>query len=199
MAKWARLRSKWLLSGGLLVVGLGCQQSGPSLSVSARWVSSTQPGWHRFDGRLWLTDTLFSGWQYTLHPTGDSAFVGGYVAGRAEGIHRHWYANGRLRESRQYQNGWQEGEQLGWYESGRRAYRYSFRQDVYDGPLLEWYANGQLAREGHYEAGHEQGAQRAWFANGRLKANYEARQGRNYGFTGVKHCVNVRDSIAALY
>ena len=199
MAKQAPFLNSWWLIGGLLLAGFGCQKRTPSLTVPARFVTSSQPGWQRRDGRLWLADTLFNGWRYVLHATGDTAFVGAYHEGREEGLHCQWYANGQRKEARNYQNGWQEGEQRGWYETGNQAFSYTFRQDVYQGLVREWYANGRLAREGHYHEGHEVGLQRVWFADGSVKANYEARNGRNYGFTGVKRCVNVRDSIAILY
>ncbi len=199
MAKQAPFRSNWWLVWMWLVAGFGCQQQAPPVTVPARFVASSQPGWQRRDGRLWLADSLFSGWQYALHATDDTAFVGAYHEGREEGLHRHWFANGQLKEARHYQNGWQEGEQQGWYESGKQAFSYAFRQDVYHGLVRDWYASGRPAREGHYHEGHEAGFQRVWFADGSVKANYEARNGRNYGFTGVKHCVNVRDSIAILY
>ena len=62
--------------------------------------------------------------------------------------------------------------------------------------MKEWYATGQPARYENYHEGSETGLQRQWFTDGTLKFNYVARNGRHYGFTGVKNCVNVWDSVA---
>jgi antitoxin component YwqK of YwqJK toxin-antitoxin module len=164
----------------------------PAVSVSA-----DQPGWQRREGRLWLANKPFSGWQYTLSATGDTLSLGAYAAGKAEGIHRQWYPAHRLKETRRYRNGWQEGEAKGWFPSGKPAFVYQFRNDVYAGRRQEWYADGQPARDGHYHDGQEAGLQRQWFADGSLKANYVVREGRTFGFTGVKNCVNVWDSITS--
>lgn len=168
------------------------QQAEPIPSV---YVALDAPGWQQREGNLWLNHKVFSGWQYQRWPNGDTTFVGAFSQGKAEGFHRHWYANRQLKETRSFQHSWQEGEQRGWYESGKRAFIYHFLNDVYEGNLKEWYANGQLSQDKNYHEGRENGLQRMWYADGSLKANYVARNGRNYGFTGVTHCVNVWDSI----
>ncbi|GAB2598722.1 toxin-antitoxin system YwqK family antitoxin [Spirosoma areae] len=196
MEKRVQLPSKFIQFIGLFLLLFGCQQTTPATTFIPKvFAGVDQSGWQKRDGHLWRHDTLFSGWQYQLWPTGDTAFVGAFNAGKTEGWHRQWYANRRPKEIRQYSKGWQEGEQRGWYESGKPAFVYHFQHDVYEGNLKEWYPNGQPARDGNYHEGQENGAQRQWFANGSLKVNYVARNGRNYGFTGVKNCVNVWDSI----
>lgn len=194
MAKQAPLRNRGALALALLLMLFNCRpQTSPA--IPAVFVVADQPGWQHRDGRLWWHDTLFSGWQYQLWAPGDTAFVGGFSEGRAEGFHRHWYSGHRPKEIRHFQRGWQEGEQRGWFDSGKPAFVYQFGNDVYDGVRKEWYPNGQPALDGHYQHGQENGWQRQWFANGVLKVNYVARHGRNYGFTGVKNCVNVWDSV----
>lgn len=199
MASLGLLRNSvycWLL----LIIITACQsrqQTPPA--IPTRYVDSDVPGWQQRAGSLWLNDSLFSGWQIHSTPTGDTLFCGSYLAGKAEGVHRQWYASGRLREERHYHTGWQEGEQRGWHESGKRAFVYQFKNDVYEGPRTEWYANGKPALAGNYHEGQEVGLQRQWFDNGTLKVNYEVRNGRHYGFTGVKNCVNVWDSITVTH
>ncbi|MFD2932367.1 toxin-antitoxin system YwqK family antitoxin [Spirosoma flavum] len=196
MAKQALLPNKLVSIAGLILCLFDCQQSTPkTVAIPGVFVSVDQSGWQKTEGNLWLTDTLFSGWQYQLWPTGDTAFVCGFNQGKAEGLHRQWYPNHRPKESRHYRKGWQEGEQRGWFPSGRQAFIYHFQNDVYEGNVNEWYSNGRPARTSDYHEGHENGLQRLWYADGSLKANYVARNGRNYGFTGVKNCVNVWDSL----
>lgn len=191
MARQAPLRASWLV--GLLAIWL--VNCGSEPSIPSVFVNSAAAGWQWRDGQLWLNNSRFCGWQYTLHPTGDTVFVGAFWEGKAEGIHRKRYANGQLRELRRYHHGWQEGEQRGWYADGKPEFMAQCQHDVYEGRLDEWYPNGRLARRGTYHEGHENGPQQLWFADGTLKANYEARAGRLYGFTGVKNCENARDSI----
>lgn len=196
MANQVLLRNRlgWFIS---LLVGMSsCHPANPTtVVIPPVYVSTQQAGWQKREGRVLLNSTLFSGWQYQLDADHDTIFVGSYLQGKAEGFHRQWYANHQLKEVRHYQKGWQEGEQRGWFESGKRAFLYQFRNDVYEGSRKEWYTNGKPALYGNYHDGKEQGLQQQWFANGSLKVNYVARNGRNYGFTGVKNCVNVWDSI----
>ncbi len=195
MAKRVPLRNSIGLFG-LLMLLCHCQpEKAGTPAIPTVLVSADAAGWQRRNGELWLNNQPFSGYQYQRATAGDTLFVGAYLHGKAEGLHRQWYANGQLKEIRHYQNGWQEGEQRGWYESGKRAFVYQFRNDVYEGSRKEWYANGQPALDGHYHEGQENGPQRQWFDTGSLKANYASRHGRHYGFTGVKNCVNVWDSI----
>lgn len=195
MARLAPLRnSVWLLWLSLTLINCQSQQPGTA-SIPNVLVSANVPGWQQHEGKIWLDKKPFSGRQYQCTPSGDTLFSGTYLDGKPEGIHRHWYATGQLKEVRQYRNGWQEGEQRGWHESGKLAFVYQFKNDVYEGTRKEWYTNGKPALEGHYHEGQENGIQRQWFDTGSLKVNYEARNGRNYGFTGVKNCVNVWDSI----
>ena len=193
MARRVRLRSNIGLLLSLSFTLLTCQRS--ETKPPAIFVSADQPGWRQQGGQLWLNDVLFSGWQYQLRAHGDTAFAGAFLQGKAEGFHRHWYPDGHRKELRHFQKGWQEGDQRGWHESGKLAFVYQFKNDVYEGRRQEWYPDGRPARDGYYHEGQEDGAQRMWFTDGSLKANYVTRQGRNYGFTGVKSCVNVWDSV----
>ncbi|MEZ0607531.1 toxin-antitoxin system YwqK family antitoxin [Fibrella sp. WM1] len=195
MARQAPLRDSGLVAWLIALLALGLPGCGAEPSIPHVFVNSAAAGWQWRDGQLWLNNNRFSGWQYSLYPTGDTAFVGAYWQGKAEGVHRKRYANGQLREWRHYRHGWQEGEQRGWYANGKPEFTAQCQHDVYEGKLNEWFPNGRLARRGTYHEGHEEGPQQLWFDNGTLKANYEAREGRLYGFTGVKNCENVWDSI----
>lgn len=195
MAKRVPLRNS--LGGlGLIAVLGGCQPNKPlSAPIPASYVAYDVAGWQQRGNQLWFNNQPFSGHQFQCLASGDTLFTGTYLHGKAEGLHRRWHMGGKLKEARHYQNGWQEGIQRGWYESGKPSFIYHFKQDVYDGTRTEWYTNGQRALYGHYHEGQEEGPQQQWFADGRLKVNYVVRNGRHYGFTGVKHCINVWDSV----
>ncbi|GAA4415835.1 hypothetical protein GCM10023187_46690 [Nibrella viscosa] len=198
MAKQAPFRSKtWLLLAALAVGQTACRQATgeTDTTIPNRLVSAEQPGWQRQNGLVWFNNEPFSGRQYALYANGDTVFVGAFRQGKAEGIHRQWYENRQPREVRRYVNGAQEGEQRGWYEDGKPAFVYHFRHDVYEGTATQWFPNGHLAQIFTYRDGREDGRQQLWYEDGTLRANYVARNGRHYGLTGVKNCVNVWDSI----
>jgi hypothetical protein len=193
MAPKALLHSKLAFLLTLAWVASGGCRSGPSTTapaIPAVYVSADSTGWQPHNAETWYQGKPFSGWQYQLLANGDTAFVGAFWAGKAEGNHRFWHTNGTRRQIRHYQNGWQEGRQYGWYESGKRAFVYCFKNDVYEGPVTDWFTDGKLARKMQYHNGQEDGPQTMWFSDGSLKANYVVRNGRNYGLTGVKNCAN---------
>ncbi|MBD2702495.1 membrane-binding protein [Spirosoma sp. BT702] len=196
MANQEPFHSKLFWMVGLLLMLCQCQQQTTERStIPSVFANANQAGWQRSEGLLWLNNSPFNGWQFALSTSGDTTFVGAFYEGKAEGQHRSWHVNRKLKEVRQYKNGWQEGKQRGWFESGKPAFTYHFRSDMYEGNRKEWLASGQLVFDGNYHLGQEEGSQRQWFADGSLKMNYVVRSGRTYGFTGVKNCVNVWDSI----
>lgn len=194
MAKQVLLRAK---VGLVLWLMLSACEQPPADNpvIPTIFVSSDTPGWQRREGRLWLNNRLFSGWQYQCRASGDTAFVGAYFRGKAEGEHWSWHENRHVKEIRQYRNGWQEGQQRGWHASGSQAFLFLFLHDVYEGPVREWYPDGRTARSMNYHKGQEDGRQQMWFADGSIQANYVVRKGRTYGLTGVKNCVTVSDSL----
>ncbi|MCY7356010.1 MAG: SCO family protein [Rudanella sp.] len=95
MARLAPLRSKF--SWYLLLFLTACQsRPADQVAIPTLFVSVDAPGWQRREGRLWLQDALFSGWQYQCRAAGDTVFVGSYWAGKPEGMHRAWHGNQQL-------------------------------------------------------------------------------------------------------
>lgn len=195
MVPKARLHNSWLC---FICLGLfGCQTKNhqKSVVIPSVFVAIDQPDWQQKEGKLLYKNTQFDGWQYQLHANGDTAFVGAFLHGKPEGTHTQRYENKQLKEVRHYENGWQEGTQQGWYADGKPRFLYKFKNDVYQGIVKQWYPSGRLSVHFNYEQGQEAGRQQMWYSDGNLKANYVARNGRNYGLTGVKNCENVWDSV----
>jgi antitoxin component YwqK of YwqJK toxin-antitoxin module len=136
----------------------------------------------------------FTGVVFLLNKNNDTTFREVYVLGRQENAGMLWYDNGGKREERWYTSGKRTGIHQGWYENGQLKFRYHYQHDLMHGPAEEWYEDGTPYKKMHYAEGHEAGMQKAWSTNGQLKINYEARNGRNYGLTGVKLCKNVWNS-----
>ena len=71
MAKQVQLRNKpGMVVNIMLSLVLGsCQPSTQKTDqVPSLFVAADQPGWTQQEGRLFVRNTLFSGWQYQLSP-----------------------------------------------------------------------------------------------------------------------------------
>lgn len=131
-----------------------------------------------------LTGTL-----YHLSAAGDTLFKLGFREGKEDGEHVLYHGNGQLKEIRIYEAGKKVLIHTGYWPDGKLRFQYTFDNDLYKGTQFEWYENGKLLSRKNYAEGHEAGLQQVWNKEGRLIANYEARNGRNYGNIGTKHCV----------
>lgn len=142
-------------------------------------------------GLLYSSDTLFTG---LLIKTSDETFAweeipytNGVISGTSFG-----YYNGKKRAyAREYVNGKKQGTHKMWYPSGQLKSEGHYETDFYQGNLKVWNEDGSPIMDFNYVDGQEVGQQKMWYADGRVKANYVVRNGRRYGLTGVKNCVNV--------
>lgn len=158
--------------------------------ISQIYVQVTAGGFVLKQGVLYFNSKPFTGKQYDLYETGDTAFVTPYYNGRAHGACHQWHINKQLKEVRYFLNGYKTGVHTGWWDNGQLQFVYHFNNDVFEGTVKEWYENGQLFRNMNYVKGIESGRQQIWQPDGKVFANYEVRNGRNYGLTGTMHCKN---------
>lgn len=146
------------------------------------------------NGLLLRNGKPFCGYLFSTYGEKDTAEIISYYAGMEEGWRCKWYPNHKRAEERLYHFGRKEGTHKGWWQNGQLKFVYLFKNDNHEGKSQTWYSTGQPATENFYERGYEIGLQRAWYADGILSANYEARNGRQYGLTGVKNCASIWDS-----
>lgn len=139
------------------------------------------------NGLLFYNGQPFSGILYRLQGK-DTLFRAAYLHGLEDGLHKFWYDDGRLKELHFYTAGKKTGTHTGYWPGGQKMYERSYKDDMYDGVERYWFENGQLCQLFHYKDGHEDGMQQVWTEDGAVLANYEARNGRNYGNIGDKHC-----------
>jgi len=187
LARQALFLSKTALALYLLQ---GCsfdEMEVPAVYTDAASVVSMTRG-----GVLYANGLPYSGYLFSLYPQStDTAFVGGYVNGKAEGQHREYYPGGNPNSVRTFQQGRKEGQYMAWWYNGRPKLIYLFENDEYEGLCSEWAENGVIVRQMNYHLGREQGKQQAWDSEGKQLANYEVRNGRKYGITGVKGCATL--------
>ena len=139
---------------------------------------------------LYFKTEKYSGKQYELYPSKDTAFVKSYLDGMLEGVQKLWYDNNVLAEERLYISNKKEGVHQNWWENGKPRYKYHFYNDEFHGEVLEWYKTGQLFKKFHYTNGHEEGSERLWYEDGSVRANYVIKKGKKYGLIGIKLCKN---------
>jgi len=133
----------------------------------------------------------FTGLRMTQFGDGSVQHKTPFRRGLKHGLDSAWYPNGQVKYARMYAMGKKAGVHSMWYDNGVLKSLGTYQNDFYQGNLKEWYPDGNLYRDFNYVDGQEAGLQQMWKSDGRIKANYVVRQGRRYGLTGVKNCVNV--------
>ena len=164
----------------LLFLVFTIESCNTSIHSPERFIRRSDAALKHSGEQLLYHDTLFSGVLYEMYNEKDTALSEKYLDGLRNNISRKWFPSGKLSEERSYVNGKRIGIHQGWYPDGKKRFLYHFVNDEVDG----------LAEDGH-----ESGMQTAWESDGSIMANYMAKNGRNYGLTGVKNCKNVKDSI----
>ena len=162
-----------------------------AMAIPEVWVVANDQAFTHNQGILLYNNHPFSGWQYLLYASGDTAKVIPFYAGKEEGWSKNWYPNKALAEQRFYRTGKKENEHKAWWEDGKPKFLYHFSNDEHEGIQQIWAANGTLVQTFHYVKGHEEGHQQAWFEDGTLKSNYVIKAGRRFGLPGVKNCESV--------
>ena len=180
------------LSSILLLTSLfGCRDDNRIVNADRAMVT-TSHGITRVDGMA-FTGTLV----VTDPQSGDTISRSRFRDGLEDGRWERFYRRGVLAETRDYDHGRKAGMFQAWWPNGVLRSEYYFKDGEYDGPSRDWSDNGILVRHMNYRKGYENGRQQLWDDDGTLRANYVARNGRNYGLTGVKGCATIweKDSV----
>ncbi len=156
-------------------------------TVPSNYMNVTDSNFSKHQDTVYYRQHFFTGFQFSLFPNGDTAFINSYFNGVEEGIQKKWYANKQLAEERFYINGKKEGMQKGWWPDSKPKFAFDTENNEYSGEFKEWYASGLLGKQFHYVNGYEEGSERLWWDNGTVRANYVIRNGRKYGFNRFKN------------
>ncbi len=125
----------------------------------------------------------------------DTLFLEEIKNGLLDGVSKKWFTNNQLMEYREYKLGRKNGQQIAFWENGKKRFEFIANNDAYEGELKEWASTGNLFHLAHYVNGQEEGSQKMWYENGKIRANYVIINGKRYGLLGTKNCKNVSDSI----
>lgn len=164
-------------------------------TVPLNFKDVNDPNFQYVQDTVYYQKKPFTGYQYLLYPSGDTAFVKPYFVGLEEGVIKKWYPNRQLAEERYYIAGKKEKTHKAWWPNGKLKFTYEFDNDEFNGINKEWYETGALFKEFHYEKGYESGSQKMYWINGKVRANYVIKNNRRYGLLGTKNCINVADSV----
>lgn len=160
----------------------------PDRTISADNTSLTKKA-----ARVYLNDSLYSGFIINHFKNGALQSKAGYLDGKLEGESIQYYDNGQLREKRFYKQNRKTDTHLGFWPNGQAKFEYHFKLDLHVGELKEWYASGQAYRFLTYTEGKEDGSQKMWDPDGKIRANYVVKDGHRYGLIGLKNCKSVTD------
>ncbi len=164
-------------------------------AVPVIYIIDNDSGFLNHQDTVYYKDKFFTGYRYALYENGDTAILQSYFNGVEEGTQRKWYPDKQLEEERFYINGKKEGLHKTWWPDGKQKMLFEAYNNEYNGEFREWYSSGLLGKQFHYVNGQEEGSEKLWWDNGVIRANYVIREGKKYGFIGLKLCANPNDSI----
>jgi len=104
----------------------------------------------------WLSDSDFipkDGYYWILDPYKEEASLVSYLDGKKNGIQRHYYNNGKLKELVYYENNLKDGPFEERYQNGELKKKGNYKNDQLDGVYEEYTDHGTLISKGSYKNG----------------------------------------------
>lgn len=98
--------------------------------------------------------------------------------GRAHGLSRGWFENGRLEVEETFAHGVSHGTRTRYFSDGAKKSEVKIRDGELTGTFREWHANGRLARETPLVAGVPHGEVRSWDERGTLTGTARVERGQ---------------------
>ena len=121
--------------------------------------------------RGWLTyitnqDTPFTGKAVSFYANGQMKEERNYKDGKYHGLRTEWYENGQMRGEVRWKNGKHDGLWTWWYENGQMRGEENWKDGKLDGLRTLWYENGQKEAEGNFKDDNYHGLWTYWYKNG---------------------------------
>src|SRR5882757_8994081 len=108
----------------VLVVAAYCHSAG-NYNVAGKIVNSSDRHFKPVNGILYFNNHPFSGTVFTMYDdSADTAALSGYIYGREHGIWKSFYAGGKPKMTREFNNGLKTGEYIAWWENGNIQLHY---------------------------------------------------------------------------
>jgi len=91
-------------------------------------------------------------------------------AGRAEGVQKNFYEDGRLKNEVTYVDGRRDGPARQYYAHGQAESEITYKNNVKDGPSKWYYEDGILYQEVTFKAGKKHGLEKKYHNTGKIMA-----------------------------
>jgi len=184
----------------IAIVGYGCNDiSRPVLkgmlttTVDVIQVIKEEVELRPNEGLVYHNDQPFTGRVIHAFPTDVLQESTDYIAGKKDGYHRKWFADGTLAFEAVWKNGRLDGISKSWWRNGNQRSEANQVSGKLHGVQWQWYKSGVKFKQRNMNMGAEEGMQRSWRENGKVYNNYEARNGRIFGLKRASLCFQLDD------
>lgn len=92
------------------------------------------------------------------------------AAGRAEGVQKNYYENGKIKNEVSYVDGRRDGPARQYYTNGQAESEITYKNNVKDGPSKWYYEDGILYQEVTFRAGKKHGIEKKYHNTGKIMA-----------------------------
>ena len=175
------------LIGCVLIPGV-CIQCKPSKPVIV-FVQNYDTALSLQEG-VWLyRNKRFTGYRVESDRNGTLLYQLPIVNGKEEGEAVGWYNTGEKLLISHFRNGKKQGEFEQWWPNGHTRYLFHYSDGILDGQQTVFYPSGQKRQESNFLMGAEEGIQRVWNEKGELISNYTIKDKKVYGVISVKSCL----------
>ena len=181
------MRSRFLLIACLLIMGvcIHCKSSKP-VDV---FVQNYDTGLSIREG-VWLyKNKRFTGYRIESDRNGKLLYQLPIINGKEEGEAVGWYNTGEKLLVSHFLNGKKQGQFEQWWPNGHTRYLFHYSGGILDGQQCVFYPSGQKRQESNFSMGVEEGIQRVWNDKGELVSNYTIKGEKIYGIVSVKSCL----------
>jgi len=100
---------------------------------------------------------------------------------KADGVSKGWWRNGKLKTTRTWKNGKENGLYTYWFESGQKRREIPYKNGKANGLITEWFENGQKKLEGTFKGGLANGLYTHWFPSGQKWSEKTLKNGKFVG------------------
>lgn len=181
------MRSRFLLIACLLIMGvcIHCKSSKP-VDV---FVQNYDTGLSIREG-VWLyKNKRFTGYRIESDRNGKLLYELPIINGKEEGEAIGYYNTGEKLLVSHFKNGKKEGKFEQWWPNGHFRYLFHFSGGSLNGEQWVFYPNGKKRQESNFLLGAEEGIQRVWNEMGEMVSNYTIKDKKLYGIITIKSCL----------
>ena len=95
----------------------------------------------------------------------------------ADGIYLDHFENEKVEEEKEFKNGRANGCHRKWWPDGKLRALDHLRDGLLDGESIRWHFNSQMATKSHWAAGEQNGTFESWWENGNPRCTQKWEKG----------------------